>query len=332
VTRELAAGTTPSHPLLSAPGWWHRDDRYFCPPVPAARAGVSRSRVRPSAPARPILISGANGTLGRAFARICARRGLHYRLLDRNEMDIADEASTVNAIARYQPWAVVNASGYVRIDQAETDVDRCLRENALGPEVLASACARSGIPLVVYSSDMVFDGRRDTPYTETHEPAPLNVYGRSKADAEARVLARHGDALVVRTSSFFGPWDESNFVARLLQSLTEGRIFRAARDVTVSPTYVPHLVDASLDLLIDGEKGIWHLTNEEALTWSVFAEIAADRALLQTTLLNACSHDDLPWTAPRPTYSALKSERSRIMPTLDRALDQYFREREAAAS
>ena len=90
------------------------------------------------------------------------------------------------------------------------------------------------------------------------------------------------------------------------------------------------LVDASLDLLIDGEKGIWHLTNEEALTWSVFAEIAADRARLQTTLVTACLHDDLPWTAPRPVYSALKSERSRVMPGLDRALDQYFCEREVA--
>ena len=328
--RELAAGSAPSHPLLASPGWWHRDDRFFCPPVPAARAGVARRRVRPRAEARPILISGANGTLGRAFARICARRGLAYRLLDRREMDIADEASTAQAIALHRPWAIVNASGYVRIDEAETEIDRCHRENVLGPEVLAAACARSGLPLVVYSSDMVFDGRRDTPYTETHETGPLNVYGRSKADAEAHVLARHRDVLVVRTSSFFGPWDEGNFVARLLRALGEGRAFHAASDVTVSPTYVPHLVDASLDLLIDGEKAIWHLTNEEALTWSVFAEIAADRARLQTGLVNACLHDDLPWTAPRPVYSALKSERSRVMPGLDRALDQYFREREVA--
>jgi dTDP-4-dehydrorhamnose reductase len=330
VMRELAVGSTPSHPLLATPGWWHRGDRFFCEPVVLSEPR-SRPPVRAIAEARPILISGANGTLGRAFARICTRRGLAFRLLDRNEMDIADDASAAGAIARHDPWAVVNASGYVRIDQAEGDAERCHRENVVGPEVLAAACARAGIPLVVYSSDMVFDGRRDTPYTETQATAPLNVYGRSKVNAEARVLARHRDVLVVRTSSFFGPWDESNYVAQVLNTLTEGRVFQAASDVTISPTYVPHLVDASLDLLIDGEKGVWHLTNDQPLTWSAFAQIVADRALVGTTLLKACGHDELDWAARRPAYSALTSERSRLMPSLDQALDQYFDEREALA-
>jgi dTDP-4-dehydrorhamnose reductase len=330
--RVLASGSTPSHPLLSSPGWWHRADRFFCDPVRHDHAGVARSAPSALAKSRPILISGANGTLGRAFARVCARRALAYQLLDRHQMDIADEVSTLNAIREHQPWAVVNASGYVRIDGAEGDVDRCNRENVLGPDILAAACARSGIPLVVFSSDMVFDGRRNTPYTETQPTGPLNVYGRSKANAEARVLARHGDALVVRTSSFFGPWDQGNFVALLLQTMTEGRVFDAARDITVSPTYVPHLVDATLDLLIDGEKGIWHLTNEQALTWSDFARTVAERARLGTALLNACVHEELRWAARRPAYSALRSERSRIMPSLTQALDHFFSEWQASAA
>jgi len=328
--RALAGGSTFSHPVLARPGWWHRDDRFFCKPVKVPKEGIGPARSSAAVPARPILISGANGTLGRAFARICARRGLVFELLDRNALDIADEASVAQALARHAPWAVVNAAGYVRIDQAETEVDRCLRENVIGPQVLATACARSGVPLVVFSSDMVFDGRSAAPYTETQATDPLNVYGRSKADAEARVLARHCDALVVRTSSFFGPWDTVNFVALLLQALTDGRVFHAASDITVSPTYVPHLVEATLDLLIDGATGIWHLTNEQALTWSEFARIAADRARLRTTLLNACPHADLHWVARRPAYSALASGRSRLMPGLDQALDQFFAERQAS--
>ncbi len=243
-------------------------------------------------------------------------------------MDIANEASVAEAIKHHAPWAVINASGYVRIDQAEGDVDLCNRENVVGPEILAAACARSGIPLVVFSSDMVFDGLSNTPYTETQPTGPLNAYGRSKLNAEGRVLARHDDVLIVRTSSFFGPWDESNFLARMMQSLNEGRVFHAASDLTVSPTYVPHLVDATLDLLIDGENGIWHLTNEQALTWSDFAQVAAERAQLESPLLQACVHRELNWTARRPVYSALPSERSRIMPSLSLALDQYFDERE----
>lgn len=118
----------------------------------------------------------------------------------------------------------------------------------------------------------------------------------------------------------------------MLQTLNEGQVFNAARDITVSPTYVPHLVDATLNLLIDGEKGIWHLTNEQALTWSDFAAIAADRARFGTALLNACVQEDLKWTARRPAYSALTSERSRLMPSLNQALDQYFGEWETATA
>ena len=116
------------------------------------------------------------------------------------------------AIERWKPWAIVNASGYVRIDDAESDRERCLRENALGPAVLADACAGAGIRLVTFSSDQVFDGRGDRPWLESDLPAPLNVYGASKADGEREALARCPAAMVVRTSAFFGPWDRHNFV------------------------------------------------------------------------------------------------------------------------
>jgi dTDP-4-dehydrorhamnose reductase len=325
--RELSAGSAPTHPVLSGPGWWHREDRFFCPPATAAQAPSAQSKVA-AFKSQPILISGATGTLGRAFAIICARRGLEYRLLGRSELDIANEDSVRTAIGEHTPWAVINASGYVRIDEAEHDVDRCHRENVTGPALLAATCARLGLPLIMFSSDMVFDGRHDSPYVETDDPSPLNVYGRSKADAEARVLARHPDALVIRTSSFFGPWDESNYVVRALRSLQAGRIFHAPRDLTVSPTYVPDLVDASLDLLIDGEKGIWHLTNEKAITWADFAAQAAERANLGHALLRPCANDELLLQARRPAYSALRSERSSLMPGLENALDRFFTQRE----
>src|SRR5919202_1239038 len=131
-----------------------------------------------------------------------------------------------------------------------------MRANRDGAEMLASACADRGLPLVTFSSDLVFDGRRSTPYTEEDAPRPLNVYGRSKAEAERLVLAAHPGALVVRTSAFFGPWDDHNFVTLALRELAEGRRVEAPHDQVVSPTYVPHLVDATLDLLIDGEHGI----------------------------------------------------------------------------
>lgn len=93
------------------------------------------------------------------------------------------------------------------------------------------------------------------PYVETDAVGPVCEYGRSKAEAEVGVLAAHPDAFVVRTAAFFGDWDEHNFVTRALQSFATGKPYTAISDVVVSPTYVPDLVDAMLDLLIDGEHG-----------------------------------------------------------------------------
>ncbi len=133
--RELAGGKPLSHPVLRGQGWWRRPGRFLCTPVatPAALTSISADghRLLGRRRRRPILITGATGTLGRAFARVCQKRNLAYRLLSRHDMDIADPASVERALARYKPWALINTSGYVRVDDAEHEVERCMRENTL---------------------------------------------------------------------------------------------------------------------------------------------------------------------------------------------------------
>lgn len=324
--KALSRGGLPDHPLLSGAGWWKRPGRFFRT-EPATLPGMDFPlRPRTGSNAAPILVTGATGTLGRAFARMCRARDLRYRVLTRAEMDITDPASIERAFEAHRPWAVINAAGYVRVDDAEHDAERCFLENATGPARLAAACARHGLPLVTFSSDLVFDGERDSPYIETDAIRPLNVYGRSKARAERLVLDAHPSALVVRTSSFFGPWDEHNFITVALRTLGRGEPFRASRDMTVSPTYVPDLVNACLDLLIDREAGIWHLTNQDAVTWADLALRAAGLARVDASRLEACNdhRDHLP--APRPRYSALSSHRAFPMPTLADALGRYVQQ------
>lgn len=251
-------------------------------------------------------------------------RNLAYRLLSREEMDIADLGSVEAAMARFKPWALINASGYVRVDEAERDADRCLRENTLGPTVLATVCARHAIHLTTFSSDLVFDGRQDVPYVESDSTHPLNVYGLSKAMAEQHVLQHHAGALVVRTSAFFGSWDEYNFVAQALGALGRGERFVAPDDVMVTPTYVPDLVHCCLDLAIDGERGIWHLTNGTALTWHALALAAAALAGIDTATLAAQADDRSGAGALRPAYSVLGSTRGRLLPSLDSALLRFM--------
>ncbi|HET7458180.1 MAG TPA: sugar nucleotide-binding protein, partial [Gemmatimonadaceae bacterium] len=344
MARDLATTGAHDHPALGGDGWWRSSSRFAYEPVNSVQergssgVGGRGSEVPPgtfrvrSAPdtgqpsPRPLLITGATGTLGRALARSCDERGLAYRLLGRREFDIADEASVNAALERWQPWAVVNAAGYVRVDDAERDADRCWRENAHGPALLAAVCAARGVAFVTFSSDLVFDGTREGAYVESDRPSPLNVYGASKAEAEMRVLAAHPDAIVARTSAFFGAHDEYNFVTQALGAIAAGFPWTAANDLVVSPTYVPDLVDAALDLLVDGERGIWHLANGGAVTWAELARRVAERAGLDASLVVARPASSIAaFVARRPRNAALASERSRgLLPSLDSAIGRYL--------
>jgi dTDP-4-dehydrorhamnose reductase len=199
-----------------------------------------------------------------------------------------------------------------------------MRENAIGPAILAAACARHGIHLTTFSSDLVFDGAQDTPYVESSPAAPLGVYGRSKAEAERRVLEAHPGALVVRTAAFFGPWDKHNFVTQALAALERGDAFTATDDLVVSATYVPDLVHTCLDLAIDAEAGIWHLANLGAVSWAELARLAAGKAGIDAGRLEARPASACGYVAARPRYAALSSERGILLPALDNALARYL--------
>jgi dTDP-4-dehydrorhamnose reductase len=273
---------------------------------------------------QPILITGGGGTLGSALRRACEARGLAHAVTARAELDIADESAIDAALEARGPWLVVNTAGYVRVDDAEWEPERCWRENSLGPVRLARACARRGVALVTFSSDLVFDGRMRRPYQEDDTPAPLNVYGHAKAYAELNVLAAHPRALVIRTSAFFGPCDDANFVTVAWRALAAGRRLQAAEDTVVSPTYVPDLVNAALDLAIDEERGIWHLANEGAVSWAELARELARRANLDSESVEPVPLSSLCLTADRPRWSALGSARGALLPSLDDALGRYL--------
>ncbi|MDB5426054.1 MAG: dTDP-4-dehydrorhamnose reductase, partial [Phenylobacterium sp.] len=271
------AGGGEVHPGASGAGWWRRDIRLqFKPVFRTVEAPEPRPEWRtPPAPARPLLIVGATGTLGKALARACEWRGIDYRLTGRGELSLDDEGSIARVLEAAQPWAVVNAAGWVRVDDAEADPAGCMAANAEGAVRLARACRDRGLPFTGFSSDLVFDGRRDRPYVEGDAPSPLNVYGASKARAEAEILGLGGQALMVRTAAFFSPYDPYNFAAQVLRTLAAGQAFAAADDLVVSPTYVPDLVGAVLDLVLDGETGLRHLANDAAVSWADFARQVA---------------------------------------------------------
>ena len=333
--RPAGSSLTPKQePTLVERGWWGRDECAYGhlllneDPLTDFSNFLKRPDKSNDAKAsQPLLILGATGTLGQAFARIARQRGLAFRLLNRQELDIAKPDAVHQILNALRPWAVINAAGYVRVDQAENEPERCFRENLTGATALAEACAQRGIRLLTFSSDLVFDGQKGRSYVESDPAQPNSVYGASKASAEQRVLAYLPEALVVRTSAFFGPWDEYNFAITSLRKLFAEEAFDASDRVVVSPTYVPDLVHHSLDLLIDGATGIWHLTNAGEVSWAAFARTLALRAGLspgraqQWYAIQQANSVHLP-----AVNTALSSEKALLMPALDSAVDRYLRD------
>ena len=310
-------------------GWWQRPTRIVHPPIarPAPIAQHIGARHERDYHA-PLLISGATGTLGQAMARACSLRNIPFILTSRQDMDITDRPSVEAALSKFRPWAVINTAGWVRVDEAEAEQDACLLANTHGAIALAQACDKRGIPTLSFSSDLVFDGAKGTAYVETDAVAPCNSYGRSKAEMEAGIAQLPSDHLIVRTAAFFSPYDGFNFAAAVVRSLKRGEAVLAPDDLIVTPTYVPHLVTASLDLLIDGETGIWHLTNDEALSWADFARRIAMSCGHDAAGVHAVRHQTLGWAAPRPANVALATGRGPQLPSLLSATEhfaQHFR-------
>jgi dTDP-4-dehydrorhamnose reductase len=321
--RDLARNGDAAHPVLDAPGWWRRKDRLVWAAV-GSPGRAEKAAPRAPARARPLLITGASGRLGQAVVRSCVARGLPHRALSRAELDITNARTVGAALERHRPWAIVNAAGFARLAAAEAEPEECRRANLDGSAVLAAACAVAGLQLLCWSTHLVFDGSQRRPYVEGDAPAPRGVYATTKLEAEQVILATCPQALLVRAGPLFAPWDRARMAALAIHTVPRRRLFKAADDVTISPSYLPHLVAVALDLLIDGEGGIWHLANQGSITHADFARSLFRGAKLSADWVRGVPAVEIGWAAPRPAYSVLGSSRGALMPSLDQALAEYF--------
>jgi dTDP-4-dehydrorhamnose reductase len=312
--KTFASGRNYETPLIQLPGWWHRQDEN--------KLYSSISKIANNV--APLLIIGKTGTLGKALERVCKLRSIHYVSIGRLEINILDEESIRAAMEKYKPWALINATGFVRVDEAENNATECYNINTLAPGLLARISKLYGIQMVSFSSDLVFNGDKGSPYREDDTVLPLNVYGQSKARGEELILAENEKSLVIRSSAFFGPWDKYNFVYSVLEALKTGEQIDMVDDVIVSPTYIPDLCNTAMDLLIDEEKGIWHISNSGTTTWAAFGDIIAAKAGYNNEKLIPKPLAEMSWKAKRPLYSVLESGKGIKLPGLDHALSRYF--------
>lgn len=309
----LAADGEFRHPVLDRPGWWKREARFYAPP-----RGSRPSRPAPSRP-RAILIADAGEALGEALARVCAVRGLDHVLLSRTGMDASRAPALLEGPER--PWAVVHTAGHHRDEHGDREVRAALRHQQLAAG-LAAACGTGGVPMLAFSTDLVFAGRRGRALVEADAPDAETAAGLLDLGAEERVRALFPAALVVRTGPTFGPWDGANFARRMLKRLRSGRLLTPGPGI-VSPTYLPDLAHAALDLLIDGTEGVWHLAAPDPVSWADLARDIAARAGFGAEAVRTRE------SAAEPVNTALASTRGTLLRPLSCALDRFFHESES---
>ena len=312
---ELAARGQFCHPVLDTPGWWRREGRYV-----ASRAiGPSQ---RPVSKARPILFTGALESFKNSFSRICDARGLAHVVDPGIQFDPADSDVLSHALNAHRPWAVIHMPRYLRASRAASMSDLPVEDDANGAELLAFACADRNLPLVTFSSDLVFDGQAGRPYVEHDAVNPVGVYGTAMYEVEKCVLGASPRGLVIRSSALFGPRDGRNFIWDTLHAAAHGRKVVADSAQIISPTYVPHLAGATLDLLLDNECGLWHVANSGEISWHDFAVEVVTRAKFDPSVVRR-PRIELP-----PRNIALSSARTVLLQPLDAALAAFFRDAE----
>ena len=246
---------------------------------------------------RRVLITGAGGQLGRALQDAFADD--EVVALTRADWDVSLPPSY--KLLQGNLDLVLHTAAWTDVDGAEDDPQGAAAVNVGGTANAASL----GVPLVVFSTDYVFDGQKDAPYVESDGANPLSVYGRTKLLGEA---AAGADACVVRSSWLFGPTGR-NFVRTMLELGAAREEVAVVDDQRGTPTYVGHLAAAVRELVDSGAPpGIWHLAADGDSTWADFAEAIFAEAGLDCRV-RRISTEELGRPAPRPAYSVLRSER-----------------------
>ncbi|MGN7830508.1 dTDP-4-dehydrorhamnose reductase [Pseudoxanthomonas sp. 22568] len=267
-----------------------------------------------------ILLLGANGQVGHELKRSLARLGTIIPTtrtgvlpggMPCEAVDFDRPASLPGLLGRLRPGLVVNAAAYTAVDRAEDDVDAAWRANAEAPAMLASYCAKHGVPLVHYSTDYVFDGTRERAYREEDPTAPLGVYGASKRAGEEAILRSGAPHLIFRTAWVYGERG-SNFLLTMLRLAREHDELRVVSDQRGTPTPAGMIADVTSEVIANHpqERGLIHLTAAGETSWHGFAEAimagAHRRGLIpRLPRVLPIPSSAYPTRASRPAYSRL---------------------------
>lgn len=255
-----------------------------------------------------ILVTGANGQLGREMQRLSAVSPNNYLFTDVAELDITDAGAVRQAVGQNAVEVIVNCAAYTNVERAEEDEAAAGRLNCEAVKNLAEAAAAAGATLIHVSTDYVFDGTAHRPYAEEAETSPLGAYGRTKLAGEKAVEASGCKYLIFRTAWLYSEYG-NNFLKTMLRLTGEKEHMNVVFDQVGTPTYAGDLAMTIFSIIeggyFAGNEGLYHFTNEGVCSWYDFAvEIAAAVGHDKCRIM-PCHTSEFPTKAARPAYSVL---------------------------
>lgn len=259
-----------------------------------------------------VLVTGAKGQLGNELQARTSRMNLPFRFIftDVDDLDITNIGYVSDYIRHHSVSYIINCAAYTNVEKAETDVETAYLINSKGPENLAKASAQHGCRFIHISTDFVFDGKSNVPYTENSEPNPLSIYGKSKREGEEAILENDPQAIIIRTSWLYSEYG-NNFVKTMIRLMSERDELTIVADQHGTPTYAADLAEMIVHILEFSENeewkpGIYHFSDNGETTWFGFAEKINQLAKLTKCKLIPIKTHEYKTMAERPAYSVME--------------------------
>lgn len=284
---------------------------------------IRMMRRRKKKMSKTLLVTGANGQLGREISNMYeARDGIEVVRTDVGELDITNVDATVKMITDVKPYAIINCAAYTAVDMCEKEVDLAYKINAIGPRNLSIAATEAGSKLVHVSTDYVFDGNGTRPYIEFDETSPNSMYGTTKLAGEKFVQEFSDKHFIIRTAWLYG--DGKNFVKTMLRLAQNNSEVNVVGDQIGSPTSTKVLADIIETLLWTDNYGLFHCTCEGICSWADFTDEIFKLTNTQTKVNHITTEkyqEMFPASAKRPAYSVLDNYMLKL--TTDHVADDW---------
>ena len=253
-----------------------------------------------------VLVTGANGQLGQSLQFISEHYSdIQFHFYTSTELDITDNKCIREIFNLIKPHFCINAAAYTAVDKAEAESEKAVLVNVTGAKNIALICNEFSTVLIHVSTDFVFDGIKETPYTEEDTTNPQGVYGKTKREGEIEIIKHLKHCFIVRTSWLYSSFG-NNFMKTMLKLANERNSLNVVNDQIGTPTHAVDLAQALVKIVLSGSQnyGIYHYSNEGKTSWYGFAKeiFNINKTIID---LNPIPTSEFPTPAKRPKYSVL---------------------------